>query len=84
MTDGSAAATPLDYLVEATEMRPVRFFSMDELEITRSYDVVASDCFAIERDLPDPGKRVAVVSGDKVLRGTVVDICYLVEVERDG
>lgn len=85
--DGQTAAARLDYLVEATNMRPVRYFSPDELEITHSYDVVASDCFDRDQDLPDLGKRVAVVTDDTddtVIRGTVVDICYLVEVERDA
>jgi hypothetical protein len=75
-------ADPEPFVVEANEMRPVRFLSAVELPPTATFDVVSHDCFDDHRDLPSPGDRVTIAAGEKVVRGEVAAIVFLLEVER--
>lgn len=68
----------LPHLVETRISRRVRVLSTERLP--QEVVVVHADAFDQERDLPSTGDQVTVVYGNRVLRGEVVSIVFLVAV----
>lgn len=73
---------PHRYVVEANTARRVKLLSVtDPTEGNADVVVIDSDPFPPEGDLPSTGDLVTVAHGESVIRGTVVGLVFLVEVD---
>ena len=69
------------HLVEANVSQRVLLLVDAEYSAKGSFVVVADDAFSREDDSPNPPDRITIASGQKALRGTIVDHAYVVELD---